>query len=739
MGFGWAQVRGISYSTMGRPVRATVHHSDGSESRVWVDHPQRKRIENSSGQPTYIDIDNADAEYRWHDDDGVMIRAMNSPNRLVVTMGGVGPENLLRAYRYWPQPSENLLGAPSEPREVQVRGRRGWQVEFASTRKRILATTYVIDAELGVALAWRQGEEWMELSEPVLDEDFDDDLFVWDGAVRDQEEQISIQQREHEDKQRRLAMMPRSDPTWLPSKVTTTVDDGDPKTGAMDLTATLQHSQVTVRRWLTELDEPPLSWQMEYYPHTHRGQQGPWTIQIRSQHPLADGDGQRILDSITPVPPPAQSPAEIRADLERERLAAKEAAETAALGSGRQRRAYLGTHASLLIRTDFSDNSLWRETALAAMAPQPSGLDDPAEFQANLTCIDHPDNDGLTVPRLLELIGSRPPHFVFLADHETIVNPEHPIVAVDTSPEEWAEDTNDIRGQTIRIIPEQMWAIENNLSISNAGFDDFVRGTQPDGVYRGFPKPKPPAHVLTTAKLIDAVAQNTSTETLARLHRTVQELNDSSVWHVSRVTDFTQHHTNVSEHDYRGANLVGRDEYLAALVNAGSGLHLMVSIPRGYWYILFEENTLRPIAAMMVQSPAPPTTAVAAGTTSIAVVGRTSWAAARTGAPTPHVPQRPPTPHRWSSSFRVGHCPGHPEWPTTTARKPHTARRPSQFRATLRELRSPQQQQRRAPRRTQSPTTTQDRSTGRTTSLRSWRCLPAHRSTRYTPSSHTLW
>lgn len=604
MGFGWAQVRGISYSTMGRPIRATIHQADGSVSRVWVDLPHRKRIENSSGHPTYIE--NADAEYRWHDDDGVMIRAMKSPNRLVATMG-VGPEDLLTAYRYWPQPSENLLGTPSQPRNVQVRGRQGWQVEFASPHKRVLATTYVIDAELGVALAWRQGEQWMELSDPVLDEDFDDDLFLWHGAVRDQEEQISIQQREHEDKQRRLAAMPRSEPTWLPSTITTTVDDGDPKTGAMDLTAMLSHSQVMVRRWLTELDEPALSWHMEHYPHTHRGHQGPWTIEIRSQHQLTDDDGQRILDSITPVPPPSQTSAEIRADLEQERLAAKEAEDTAALGTGRQLHDYLGGYASLLIRTDFTDDSLWRQTALTAMAPQPSDFDDDTEFQAGLACIDNPDNDGLTVPKLLELIGSDPPHYVFLADHETIVNPEHPIVAVDTSPQDWSEDTNHTRGQTIRVIPEQMWSIENNLSISNMGFDDFVRGTDPDGVYRGFPKPPPPAHVLTTAELIDAVAQNTSTEALARLLPTVQELDADRTWPLSRVSDFAPHHKHVSESDYTGAEtLIGREDYLTATATDGSALYLMLSIPRGYWQIFLEENTLRPIAAMMVQMPAPP-------------------------------------------------------------------------------------------------------------------------------------
>jgi len=115
----------------------------------------------------------------------------------------------------------------------------------------------------------------------------------------------------------------------------------------------------------------------------------------------------------------------------------------------------------------------------------------------------------------------------------------------------------------------------------------------------------PPDHILTTAELVNAVAQNTSTETLARLHQTIQELNATFTWRIGRVPDLTQHHKSVSEHDYGGADLIGRDEYLAATTTAGPALHLMLSIPRGYWYLLFEENTLRPIAAMMVQMPAP--------------------------------------------------------------------------------------------------------------------------------------
>ena len=599
MGFGWPQVRAISYSTMGRPIRATVHSVNGESTRIWVDSPDHKRFENVSGQATYIE--NADAEYRWHDADRVMIRAFKSPHRMVMNIGA-GPERLVAPYRYWPQPSENLLGTPSEPREVQVRGRRGWEVDFTSTRRQLPPTTYVIDAELGVALAWRHGEEWTELSDPVLDEDFDDDLFVWDGAVRDEEEQQSIRQHEHEEKQRRLADMPRTVPRWLPSTVTTNVIDGDPQTEALDLTAILRAPQVVIRRWLTDLDEPTKTLHMPIYPHTQRAQQGPWTIEIRTQEELSTSDGQRILDSIEPIPQPTRTPAEIRAELERQRLADKEAEETAALGTGRQLRDYLGPdqNVSLLIRTDFTDDALWRETAVAAGAPVPTEYD--VDFQAAITCIDHPDNDGLTVPKLLELIGSDPPYYVFLADHETIVNPEHPIVAVDTGPEGPGRN----RGQTIRVIPEQMWSIENNLSLANMSFGDFVRTTDPDGVYRGIPKVEPAGQV-TTAQLLDAVAQDTSTETLARLHQTLQELDPNRLWQLTRA-DFARNHKHVSETDYSQATTLGRDEYLAATATAGSALSVVITLPGGdFWDVLLEDNTLRPIAEMLVQMPTPPT------------------------------------------------------------------------------------------------------------------------------------
>ncbi|MBM4589782.1 hypothetical protein GS507_16480 [Rhodococcus hoagii] len=151
------------------------------------------------------------------------------------------------------------------------------------------------------------------------------------------------------------------------------------------------------------------------------------------------------------------------------------------LGTGRRLADYLGGDGgvSLLIRTDFSDDAKWREAAAAAMAP---GEGENSDFSADLTCIDNPENNGLSIPDLIERIGDHPPYYVFIADHTTITDPEHPILAVDTGP----EDFGSTRGQTVRVIPSQMWSVENNLSISNMDFDEFVESAGPDGVYRGF-------------------------------------------------------------------------------------------------------------------------------------------------------------------------------------------------------------------------------------------------------------
>jgi hypothetical protein len=61
----------------------------------------------------------------------------------------------------------------------------------------------------------------------------------------------------------------------------------------------------------------------------------------------------------------------------------------------------------------------------------------------------------------------------------SLTHPEHPILVVDLFDEP---------GRTFRVVPSEMWSVENNLSIANMGFEDFVGAVDRDGVFRGFPE-----------------------------------------------------------------------------------------------------------------------------------------------------------------------------------------------------------------------------------------------------------
>ncbi len=137
-----------------------------------------------------------------------------------------------------------------------------------------------------------------------------------------------------------------------------------------------------------------------------------------------------------------------------------------------------------MIRTDFTDDAAWSQVCAAAgsgvHAQGPDGL-----FRAHLDCIDDAEFDGLTIEQLL----TRPPggadlDHVFLADRETITHPDHPILAVDLVAQP---------GRSFRMVPSEMQAVENDLSIANMDFAelaDFVEADETgrtDGIFRGFP------------------------------------------------------------------------------------------------------------------------------------------------------------------------------------------------------------------------------------------------------------
>jgi hypothetical protein len=129
-----------------------------------------------------------------------------------------------------------------------------------------------------------------------------------------------------------------------------------------------------------------------------------------------------------------------------------------------------------VLRTDFSNNAAWE--SLCAEIQRPVGA---FGFRANLDCISDPVFDGLTAEQVLALVPEDDAHsFLFIVDSAALMHSDHPILVVDL----WTQ-----RGRTFRVIPAEMWAVENNLSLANMDFEEFADSADADGVFRGFPRP----------------------------------------------------------------------------------------------------------------------------------------------------------------------------------------------------------------------------------------------------------
>ena len=133
------------------------------------------------------------------------------------------------------------------------------------------------------------------------------------------------------------------------------------------------------------------------------------------------------------------------------------------------------TENSLLVRTDFSDDAAWVALCDAAREESEDG------FQARLECVSDRAYDGLTIDQLVALARTNDDlGYIFLADRVALTNPEQPILVV---------DLYDEPGRTFRVIPRELWGVENNLSLANMDYSDFADNVDADGVFRGFPRP----------------------------------------------------------------------------------------------------------------------------------------------------------------------------------------------------------------------------------------------------------
>ncbi len=100
------------------------------------------------------------------------------------------------------------------------------------------------------------------------------------------------------------------------------------------------------------------------------------------------------------------------------------------------------------------------------------------EFRAYVKFLNDPQYDGLSPEQILPLIPEPSNRtFIFIVDDVTISQSEHPVLVM---------DLYDEPGRTFRVIPSEMWGVENNLSISNMDFEEFAESVDEHGVFRGF-------------------------------------------------------------------------------------------------------------------------------------------------------------------------------------------------------------------------------------------------------------
>ena len=130
----------------------------------------------------------------------------------------------------------------------------------------------------------------------------------------------------------------------------------------------------------------------------------------------------------------------------------------------------------VLVRTWFGDDGAWAALAEEVGTPSEDG------FLANVTPVDDPAFEGLTAEALREK-QTGGPIVSFLADETTLASAEHPVLAVWVLPHRDGEQ-RDLA--PFRVVPAELWSVENNINLANMDWADFTRATGPDGVFRGF-------------------------------------------------------------------------------------------------------------------------------------------------------------------------------------------------------------------------------------------------------------
>ncbi len=131
--------------------------------------------------------------------------------------------------------------------------------------------------------------------------------------------------------------------------------------------------------------------------------------------------------------------------------------------------------ACVLVRTWFGDDDAWRRLVAEVRTPSEDG------FLATVICVDDVAFEGLTADELAAAQANDT--FVsFIADERTLTGDELPILAVLVL--RGGDDS--VEHRPFRVVPPELWGVENNINLANMDWDDFAGAVDEDGVFRGF-------------------------------------------------------------------------------------------------------------------------------------------------------------------------------------------------------------------------------------------------------------
>lgn len=132
----------------------------------------------------------------------------------------------------------------------------------------------------------------------------------------------------------------------------------------------------------------------------------------------------------------------------------------------------------LLIRTNFTDNHAWLSIMRAATAENDEG------FSANLTVLDDASWSGLSAQDVFTAhVGDTVRCIAFIVDEATIHDTvQRAILCVNLG----GGGGKGKKLRTMRVIPSELWSVENNLSLGNMEWRDFSTALDERGVFTGF-------------------------------------------------------------------------------------------------------------------------------------------------------------------------------------------------------------------------------------------------------------